>query len=60
MKKTLLFTVAACAILCIASCSKPSSDNPSPTPGPDPTTTEITSNNAAPGGFTDGGAEDWD
>lgn len=61
MKKAFLFVIAALAIACVASCKKPIDDPVGPVGpvDPDPSDTEITVNNSAPGGFTDGGTMDW-
>lgn len=60
MNKKLFIPVAAAIVLCATACNKPTpTPDPGPTPDP-PTPSEITSNNAAPGGFVDGGAESWD
>lgn len=57
MNKKITLLIAAAIVLCATACNKPASPDPVP---PGPTPSEITSNNAAPGGFVDGGAESWD
>lgn len=57
MNKKITLLIAAAIVLCATACNKPVSPDPVP---PGPTPSEITSNNAAPGGFVDGGAESWD
>lgn len=59
MNKKITLLIAAAIVLCATACNKPVNPDPDPTPDP-PTPSEITSNNAAPGGFVDGGAESWD
>lgn len=59
MKRKLLFVMSAAALLMLAACEKPN-PTPGPEPTPDPETSEITSNNVAPGGFSDDGPSSWD
>ena len=73
MKRKIIYLLAALATVCLVSCNKPEDpvnpvkpdpvDPVKPDPvdpdNPDTPTTEITLNNAAPGGFVDGGTQDW-
>lgn len=56
MKKKIPFILTAAAILLLGACTKPAPDDP----GKDDKSTEITSNNATPGGFEDDGPTNWD
>lgn len=57
MKKN-CFIILAVAATMLCACHKHGGDEPAP--GPEPQDSEITSNNAAPGGFTDEGPVTWD
>lgn len=59
MKRTFLYVITALVLACAVSCEKKPIPDPDPDPDPDPSETEITVNNSAPGGFTDGGTMDW-
>lgn len=56
MKRITILSLLALSLLALSSCHKPSNgDDPAPT-----TASEITSENAAPGGFSDEGPSNWD
>ena len=74
MKRRIFYILATLAAVCLMSCNKPDPVKPVEPVGPDEPvepvgpdepdepdvpTTEITINNAAPGGFIDGGTQDW-
>lgn len=61
MKKILLSLATVLVLFAAGGCEKKPEPGPGPEPGPDPTpTSEITTDNAAPAGFSDEGPMSWD
>lgn len=61
MKRTLLAFAAMLVLFLASGCKEKPEPGPGPGPGPDPTpTSEITTDNAAPAGFSDEGPMSWD
>lgn len=55
MRKKALIFASVLLLMALSACNKPSPQpEPTPTPG-----SEITTNNVAPGGFTDDGPQSW-
>ena len=55
MKRIILLSLLAISLLALSSCHKPGNED-----NPTPVESEITSENAAPGGFGDEGPSNWD
>ncbi len=61
MKKILLLLATVLVLFAAGGCEEKPTPGPGPGPGPEPTpTSEITTDNAAPAGFSDEGPMSWD